>query len=78
MGPILFNTFINVIDSGNECTLSKSAEHTNLSGAADMLEGRDTMQRDLDWLQDWAHMNFMKFKMTNCKVLHMSHSNPQY
>lgn len=34
-------------DSGIECTLNNSAGHTKLSGAIDMLRGRDAMQRDL-------------------------------
>ena len=47
---MLFKAFVGNVDSGTECTLSKFADYTKLSGAADMLEGRDATQGDLDRL----------------------------
>ncbi|PKU48726.1 rna-directed dna polymerase from mobile element jockey-like [Limosa lapponica baueri] len=61
MGPVLFNIFIRDMDSGIECTLSKSAVDINLSGVVDTVEGRDVMQRELDRLEKWAFVNLMKF-----------------
>ena len=65
LGLTLFNTFINDTDSGTECTLSKFANDTKLSSAADTLEGSDANQRDLDKIDN---MNLKKFNKAKCKV----------
>ena len=66
------------MDSGIECTLSKFADNTKLTGAVDMLEERDTVQRDLERLERWAHANLMKFNKAKYKVLHLGRDNPRH
>ena len=75
LGLVLFNIYINDINTGGECTLSKFVDDAKLCGAAKMPEGGDTIQRDLERFQQWAQEYLMRFSKYNCRVLCLDPGN---
>lgn len=72
-----FNIFVNYMDGGTECTLSKFADDTELSEVFDKPDGCAVFQTDLSKLEKWANKNVGKFSWRNCKVLHLGRITPQ-
>ena len=60
------SSLINDIHHG---TLNKFAHNTKLSGAVDMIEGKNAIQRDRGMIKKWAQESLMRFNMVKCKVL---------
>ena len=79
LGLELFNVFVDDMDSGIKCTLSKFADNTKLSaqaGAVDTLDERGAIKRYLNRLVRWAHVNLMQFNKAKCKLLYLGCGNP--
>jgi len=77
LGPILFNIFKDT-DSGVKITLSKFADETKLWGAVDTQEGQNAIWRDLDRLEWWDQVNFMKFNKSKSKAFHLRQGNTSW
>lgn len=46
---------------GLSVPLANLCKEAKLSGAVDMTEGKDTIQRDVDRLEEWSRVNIRKF-----------------
>lgn len=60
---MLFNIFINNINMGLSAP-SANLQMIKLNASDDSIEGRDTIERDLDRLKKWAYENLKRCNRT--------------
>ena len=77
LGPVLFIVYINDIDEGINCTLSKFADDTKIMSKVESASQWQELQSDLNKLACWAEKWQMKFNVEKCKVLHIGNNNVQ-
>ena len=75
LGPILFLIYVNDIDDGLNCKVSKFADDTKIACKVTTTRERETLQSDLDRLTHWANEWQMKFNIKKCRVLHTGINN---
>ncbi|XP_066185618.1 protocadherin gamma-A10-like [Sylvia atricapilla] len=63
--------FISDPANSTESNLDRFAVDPKLSGAIDPVEGCDVIPRDLDSLEEWTHVNLIKFNKVKCKIMHL-------
>lgn len=75
IGPILFLVYINDIDEGLSCIISKFADDTKIANSVVSKDQAKEMQNNLDKLSNWAITWQMRFNADKCKVLHIGYRN---
>jgi len=72
LGPFLFNNFINDLDEGIKCTVSKFTDDIRLGKSVHLPEG----SKDLNMLEQWAEASWLRSNKAQHCVPHFSHKNP--
>ena len=78
LGPILFVLFINDLPNGLSCDtdLALYADDTKIWRSIRTENDYSILQKDIDYLNDWATRNKMNFHPHKCKVVSVAHSLP--
>ena len=75
LGPQLFTIYINDLNEGIECNISKFADDTKLGGSVRCEEDARRLQGDLDRLVEWANAWQMQYNVDKCEVIHFGGKN---
>ena len=63
LGPVLFLVYVNDIDDGLTCKVSKFADDTKIGRKITTTSDKEELQADLDKLTSWAHKWLMDFNV---------------
>ncbi len=75
IGPILFVMFINDMPDGISNFVSLFADDTKLFGKSSNSSDVDSIQRDLQKLQNWSETWDLRFNETKCQTLYLGRNN---
>ena len=74
LGPILFTIFINDLPEGLKNICKIFADDTKVYGNS---KESDSIQEDIDKLQEWSIKWNLYFNVEKCKVMHIGNNNPE-
>lgn len=66
LGPVLFKISLSDLEARVERPISRFADDVKPGGAADSLEGQESLQRD--GVGHWAVISGMKFNKSKCQI----------
>ena len=75
LGPVLFIIYVNDMDEGLTCKVSKFADDTKITGRVTSTAEKELLQSDLDRLVNWSKKWQMAYNVEKCKVLHIGSNN---
>ena len=75
LGPVLFLIYVNDMDEGLTCKISKFADDTKITGRVTSTAEKALLQSDLDCLVNWSKKWQMTYNVEKCKVLHIGSNN---
>ena len=75
LGPLLFVAYINDLPRGLQSTVKIFADDTKLYAQSNTTDGPQSLQHDLDKLQEWSQKWLLKFHPEKCSVLKLGKEN---
>ena len=75
LGPVLFIIYVNDMDEGLTCKISKFADDTKITGRVTTTAEKVLLQSDLERLVNWSNKWQMAYNVSKCKVMHIGSNN---
>ena len=76
LGPFLFTIYINDIPETVDSAIRLFADDAKIFTMCNSQQERETLQQDLNSLQEWSNVWQLRFKTKKCKVMHLGRNNP--